>query len=224
MFFRYELLNDVNLKHVQDFYSFSDFNDGARTGANDKRIKNNVEMQDEHSKAAWNIIWDNFQKHIIPTHYMWTCTSTVALFVKYTEGMHYNWHCDSPYMGGGARTDFSTTVFLNEPDEYEGGELVLKQGTETFEVKLPAGWAFTYPTGTSHMVKEVTSGERNVAVFWSTSMFRCEEDRRIATYNYEMKEELLKLYPNATSPDDIHYDITRMQDQQLNALMRYKAY
>ena len=56
MFFRYELLNNVNLKHVQDFYDFSEFNDGARTGSDDKRIKNNIEMQVEQANAAWKII------------------------------------------------------------------------------------------------------------------------------------------------------------------------
>ena len=94
MFFRYELLNNVNLKHVQDFYDFSEFNDGARTGSDDKRIKNNIEMQVEQANAAWKIIWDNYQKHEIPMWQMWVCNSTTALFVRYTEGMHYGWHCD----------------------------------------------------------------------------------------------------------------------------------
>tara|TARA_B100001094_G_scaffold41115_2_gene35792 strand:+ start:2552 stop:3226 length:675 start_codon:yes stop_codon:yes gene_type:complete len=224
MFFRYELLNDVNLKHVQDFYDFSNFNDGARTGSDDKRIKNNIEMQVETANAAWKIIWDNYQKHEIPMWRMFVCNSTTALFIRYTEGMHYGWHCDSPFMAGGVRSDFSTTVFLNDPSEYEGGELVLQYGTETVEVKLPAGWAFSYPTGTKHMVREVTSGVRDVAVFWSKSMFQCQEDRRIATYNYEIKQELTKLYPNAEDPDDDHYGITRGLDEQLNSLMRSKAY
>ena len=224
MFFRYELLNDVNLKHVQDFYDFSDFEDGANTGSDDKRIKNNIEMSVEHQNAAWNIIWDNYQKHEIPMWHMWVCNTTTALFIRYTEGMHYAWHCDQPMMAGGVRSDYSTTVFLNSPDEYEGGELVLKYGTETIEVKLPAGMAFSYPTGTKHMVKEVTSGVRDVAVFWSKSMFQSQEDRRIATYNYEIKQELNKLYPNATDPDDEHYGMTRSLDEQLHSLMRYKAY
>ena len=74
------------------------------------------------------------------------------------------------------------------------------------------------------MVREVTSGVRDVAVFWSKSMFKCQEDRRIATYNYEIKQELTKLYPNAEDPDDDHYGITRGLDEQLNSLMRSKAY
>ena len=224
MIFRYELLNDVNLKHVQDFYDFSDFEDGANTGSDDKRIKNNIEMQAEHSNAAWKIIWENFQKARIPQWYMWACSTTTALFVRYTEGMHYGWHDDSPFMAGGVRSDYSTTVFLNDPDQYEGGELVLKVGTETKEIKLPAGWAFSYPTGTRHMVKEVTSGVRDVAVFWSTSLFREQQIREIATLNYEAKEELLKLYPDATSPDDEHFAMLRPLDEQLHQLMRYKAY
>ena len=66
MFYRYELLNKVNLKHIQDFYNFSDFDDGARTGSKNKDLKNNVEMQLEHSNAAWRIIWDVWQVHTVP--------------------------------------------------------------------------------------------------------------------------------------------------------------
>ena len=138
MFYRYELLNKVNLKHIQDFYNFSDFHDGKRTGSPNKDLKNNVEMQLEHTNAAWKIIWDLFCKHKVTRERLFACSSTVGLFVKYTEGMHYNWHSDAPYMNrtdpGKSRSDFSTTLFLNDPDEYEGGELLLRQGTEIREI------------------------------------------------------------------------------------------
>ena len=97
MFYRYELLNKVNLKHIQDFYNFSDFHDGKRTGSPNKDLKNNVEMQLEHTNAAWKIIWDLFCKHKVTRERLFACSSTVGLFVKYTEGMHYNWHSDAPY-------------------------------------------------------------------------------------------------------------------------------
>jgi PKHD-type hydroxylase len=228
MFYRYEVLNKVNLKHIQDFYNFSDFDDGARTGSKNKDLKNNVEMQLEHTNAAWRIIWDVWQVHTIPKERLFASQSTVALFVKYTEGMHYNWHSDAPYMSkndpGKMRSDFSTTLFLNDPDEYEGGELVLRQGTELREIKLPAGWAFSYPTGTEHMVKKITSGERKVAVWWTTSVLRNMEDRQLAVYNCQAKESLLKNHPKADDLNDENYPTYRALEEQINSLMRFKGY
>ena len=228
MFYRYELLNKVNLKHIQDFYNFSDFHDGKRTGSPNKDLKNNVEMQLEHTNAAWKIIWDLFCKHKVTRERLFACSSTVGLFVKYTEGMHYNWHSDAPYMNrtdpGKSRSDFSTTLFLNDPDEYEGGELLLRQGTEIREIKLPAGWAFTYPTGTEHKVNKIISGERRVSVWWTTSSLRNLEDRQLAVYNCQAKEELLKNHPTAENPGDIDYLTYRALEEQINTLMRFKGY
>ena len=170
MFYRYELLNKVNLKHIQDFYNFSDFHDGKRTGSPNKDLKNNVEMQLEHTNAAWKIIWDLFCKHKVTRERLFACSSTVGLFVKYTEGMHYNWHSDAPYMNrtdpGKSRSDFSTTLFLNDPDEYEGGELTFFDSQLKYKLKkgdimiFPS--SFTYP----HQVLPVLSGTRYSIITW----------------------------------------------------------
>lgn len=82
-------------------------------------------------------------------------------------GCYYKPHHDSPENG-----DFSTTVFLNEPDEYDGGELCLWINGEVKKIKPPAGSTITYKTGTNHMVAEVTRGHRDVMVFWSHTLFK----------------------------------------------------
>ena len=70
------------------------------------------------------------------------------------------------------RTDVSTTVFLSEPDEYEGGELVIEDNYGSHEVKLAAGDAIVYPATSLHRVEPVTDGQRLAAFLWSQSMVR----------------------------------------------------
>jgi PKHD-type hydroxylase len=82
-------------------------------------------------------------------------------------------------MNDGVRTDFSSTIFLNSPDEYEGGELVLTVGNQELSYKLDAGKCIIYPTGLLHKVTPVISGKRKVCVFWTESCIDDSEVRSI---------------------------------------------
>ena len=98
-------------------------------------------------------------------------------FNAYGGGEHYGLHVDGAIRAqrGGLppmRADVSTTVFLSEPEEYEGGELVVVDAYGTHEVKLPAGDAIVYPAGSVHQVMPVTSGERVASFLWTQSMVR----------------------------------------------------
>ncbi|MEM7292970.1 MAG: Fe2+-dependent dioxygenase, partial [Pseudomonadota bacterium] len=88
---------------------------------------------------------------------------------------------DYPLMGVQPRyrTDVSITLFLNDPSEYEGGELCIKTPYGEKDFKLPAGSALLYPASSRHSVKEVKSGTRLVAVTWLQSMVRNPECREI---------------------------------------------
>ena len=77
------------------------------------------------------------------------------------------------------RTDLSCTVFLSEPESYEGGALVVHDGSERRSVKLPGGHAVLYPGTSVHEVLPVTRGERLASFFWIESMVRREDQRRI---------------------------------------------
>lgn len=90
------------------------------------------------------------------------------IFSKYLEGGYYHQHVDNQRMGR-MRTDYSCTLFINDPEEYEGGELCIDIGTQEVKYKLEAGKAIIYPTGVKHRVDTVTSGERHVCVFWIES-------------------------------------------------------
>lgn len=90
---------------------------------------------------------------------------------KYTEGMEYKSHLDTPFMQhkGPLRADLSMTLFLSDPDSYDGGALVLETEFGNHEIKLPAGGAVIYSTRLYHHVSPVTRGERVAVVTWMQS-------------------------------------------------------
>ncbi|MOA44732.1 PKHD-type hydroxylase [compost metagenome] len=77
------------------------------------------------------------------------------------------------------RTDVSVTIFLSEPEDYDGGELVMESAGGETAYKLPAGSAVTYPTTMLHRVEPVTRGTREVAVTWAQSLIRRADHREI---------------------------------------------
>jgi PKHD-type hydroxylase len=104
-----------------------------------------------------------------------------TLVSRYRPGMHYGAHVDQALMGEAPlwRTDLSLTLFLNSPEEYDGGELVLESGNSESRVKLPARALVCYPTGQLHRVEPVTRGERRVVVSWIQSHVREPAAREI---------------------------------------------
>ena len=103
---------------------------------------------------------------------------TPILFARYEPGMTYGAHVDDPLMHG-TRTDLSWTLWLDDPDSYEGGELVIESAAGETPVKGPAGSIHLYPSTTLHRVDPVRSGTRRVAVGWVQSRVRQAERREI---------------------------------------------
>lgn len=103
------------------------------------------------------------------------------LFSSYGPGEFYGDHSDNVMMSGPPRfrADLSMTVFLSEPDSYQGGELVLDTDMRPQSVKLPAGAAALYPTTVLHRVNPVTAGERRVALCWIQSSVRLAAQRQV---------------------------------------------
>jgi PKHD-type hydroxylase len=89
------------------------------------------------------------------------------LITRYKPGMKYGAHADAAFLqmpGQTIRSDLSCTIFLNEPESYEGGALHIRLGDADIRFKLKPGEAIVYPSDTSHEVEPVTSGERLVAI------------------------------------------------------------
>ena len=122
------------------------------------------------------------------------------LYARYRPGMTYGDHLDDPIMGSGGllyRSDVALTVFLSAPEEYDGGELVIRGALGEQAVKLPAGDAVIYPASTIHRVAPVTRGERLVAVTWVQSLVRDPARRELLYGLNAAREKLLQTAPNA---------------------------
>lgn len=109
-------------------------------------------------------------------------------FNRYEGGGAYGFHVDGSVMALSTqlghstehlRSDIACTLFLNEPDDYDGGELVISDTYGEHEVKLPAGDLIVYPASSLHQVQAVTRGVRLAAFFWVQSMVRDDAKRRL---------------------------------------------
>jgi len=111
------------------------------------------------------------------------------LLSRYDIGMRYGAHPDSPYLpvapSGLLRTDLSATIFVADPDTYDGGELVVYLGNRQVTFKAAAGDAVIYPSTKLHEVTEVTRGSRLVSIVFIESIIADEYKR---TQIYELNE------------------------------------
>ena len=111
------------------------------------------------------------------------------LFNRYGVGQHFGTHVDGairavPGTTVRIRTDLSVTLFLAEPEEYDGGELTVEDNYGTHEVKLPAGDMVLYPSTSLHHVTPVTSGARVCSFFWIQSLVR-DDGRRALLFDMD---------------------------------------
>ena len=96
-------------------------------------------------------------------------------FNRYSETEEYGYHVDAAVMripgtSEVLRSDMSMTTFLSEPEEYQGGELIISTEFGNQSIKLPAGYAVVYPSSSLHKVTAVTQGQRIAAITWMQSM------------------------------------------------------
>lgn len=133
---------------------------------------------------------------------------TPALFNRYEHageggGEHYGRHIDGAVMAAGGagtslRSDVSATLFLAEPDSYDGGELVVHDTYGSHEVKLPAGDLVLYPSTSVHEVLPVTRGVRLAAFFWVQSLVR-DDTRRALLFELDRTIQSLRVQLGETA-------------------------
>lgn len=179
------LLSAAEVAEARRLLATADWVDGRVTaGHQSALVKNNQQLPEESPQAQHlgRIVQQalarstDFSSAALPTRIF------PPLFNRYGEGMGFGDHIDNAiraHRGGVVRTDVSATLFLAEPGEYDGGELVVEDTFGSHSVKLPAGDLIIYPASSVHRVLPVTRGARIASFFWIQSMIRDDAKRAL---------------------------------------------
>ncbi|MCF3574806.1 Fe2+-dependent dioxygenase [Planktothrix agardhii] len=162
----------------------AEFIDGKTTaGRYVKSVKNNqqIKTDTEITSELRNIVLEALKRNELFQVAARPKIIRPIIFSRYDVGMYYGSHFDNAIMGDESisRTDVSLTLFLSDPNTYQGGELVIETSLGEQSFKLDAGSAIVYPSSTLHRVETVTEGTRWAAVTWIQSLIRDPSQREI---------------------------------------------
>jgi len=209
------VLTADQLQGVHDMLAQVRFVDGkASAGMAAARVKQNQEAdrQAQDLDRLDNLVMGALVRHPVYRAGALALKVATPFYARYVPGMRYGEHVDDPVMGGADglyRSDIAVTVFLNDPAEYDGGELAVQTAFGEQQVKLPAGDAVMYPASSRHRVAEVTRGERRVAVTWVQSLVRDPARRELLYELHQVRERLLREAPE-------HADTARVNAVYVN--------
>lgn len=185
------LLTQVQVADARRRLGAADWVDGRVTaGSQSAQEKRNLQVPEDSAtaRALGDMILSALGRNEDFTSASLALRVFPPLFNRYDAGMDFGPHIDNalrfvkPSLGTGApirvRTDLSATLFLTDPDDYDGGELVIEDTYGTHSVKLPAGDLVLYSATSKHHVAPVTRGSRWASFFWIQSMIRDEAARR----------------------------------------------
>lgn len=192
------VLSKQDVREMRSLLDAADWTDGRATvGEQGAKVKRNLQLPVTH--PAGKQIGDHI-KQVLARHPQFISAALPLrtlqpLFNRYEGGGEYGFHVDGAIMRQQGtdqplRSDVSTTIFLSEPDEYEGGELEVVDTYGTHEVKLPAGDMIVYASTSLHRVTPVTAGARICSFFWTQSMVRQDWQRGML---FELDQTIQKL-------------------------------
>ena len=185
-------------------------------------VKQNQQLSEQDplthhlSELVIQAIWKNpvFQAAALP------CQIIPPLFNRYDEHESFGFHVDNSIrlIRGTAqqmRTDLSCTLFLSEPEEYEGGDLVIEDTYGYHEVKLPAGDIVLYPATSLHEVSSIIRGTRFASFFWVQSMIRDDAERHML-FNLDQSIQSLRMQLG-----DQHEEVVKLSNQYHNLMRKW---
>jgi len=182
-----EVLGAAELTEVRRLIERAEWVDGNVTsGAQAALAKRNRQLPEDSpaAKRAGEIVLDALGRNSMFMAAALPAKVWPPLFNRYAGGEQFGMHVDNAVRikRGGVerlRSDLSATLFLADPDSYEGGELTVEDTYGAHAVKLAAGDLIVYPASSLHHVTPVTSGERIASFFWIQSMIRDDTQRRV---------------------------------------------
>ena len=210
-----DVLCEDELKKVKKLFDDLNYVLGETNQGLNKSVKycKTVDLNHQSYVNFYNYLHSIFSKKTIFNTKFSFKDITIPYPVRYSEGMFYDYHIDELEIGN-LRTDYSMTLFLSDPEEYEGGELILNQGDFKTPVKLSAGKAIIYDTGIVHKVNTVTSGNRDVILFWAQSLIK---DKFIR----EHCVELATISSDFSSDQNLTNNCAKLEQCRINLLRKY---
>ena len=180
-----DVLTPDEVAHCRAVLDAAPWVDGnATSGFQAAMAKNNQQLPQDGAAAreVGAIVVQALQAHPLFVSAALPRTILPPLFNRYGVGMGFGDHVDNairrdPTSGLPLRTDLSATLFLTDPDDYDGGELVVEDAFGSHIVKLPAGGLILYPASSLHHVTAVTRGVRTASFFWIQSLVRDDAKR-----------------------------------------------
>ena len=182
-----EVLTADQVAHVRQVLDQAEWIDGRVTAGHQAvRVKDNVQLPEDHPAARelGEIILAALGRNALFISAALPLKVFPPLFNRYQGGQSFGMHVDNalrqiPGTGHRIRTDISATLFFAQPEEYDGGELIVEDTYGIHSVKLPAGHMVLYPASSLHHVKPVTRGARIASFFWIQSMVREDSARTL---------------------------------------------
>lgn len=220
MIYTVKLLSEDDLKVITNYYDSCEFDNGLFSGKDYvPDVKNNLEMKrDQYYEKCEQLIIKKVSQNRDMMEYTVARKFGCILFSEYTEGMFYKKHNDGYLMGNKLRTDYSCTIALNGPDEYDGGELMIDIGGREVPYKVESGTAIVYPTGFSHRVNTVVKGTRKVCVLWIESAIQNPIIRQANADLYELHRDYVSKWANDEKLGDFY---TQFHKVKFNLLRNF---
>ena len=189
------LLTVDELAQARDLLARGTWIDGRVTaGRQSAQVKDNRQLPEDspEAEALRRIVLAALGRNQTFTAAVLPLRVFPPLFNRYEVGMAFGTHVDNALRGRAnpLRTDVSSTLFLSEPADYDGGELTIDDRYGVQRVKLPAGDLVVYPSSSLHFVTPVTRGVRLASFFWTQSMIRDDGQR---TLLYDLDTAIAKL-------------------------------
>jgi PKHD-type hydroxylase len=182
-----DLLDATTVAAVRSLIDAAQWVDGNVTSGHQSALaKQNMQLPEDAIEArdAGQIILDALSKSPLFIAAALPLKIFPPLFNSYAGGQAFGVHVDNAVRiqagtGFRVRSDLSVTVFLEDPESYDGGELTVETNFGVQQVKLPAGHAVLYPSSSLHRVEPVTGGRRVASFFWLQSMVRDDAARQM---------------------------------------------
>ena len=203
-----EVLSAEELREARAILARAPWGDGRVTaGVQSAQAKNNEQLPQDgaETKALQRIVLGALNRHALFFSAALPRRLFPPLFNRYGGAANaFGNHVDNAvrFVPGGqgerVRTDVSCTLFLADPDEYDGGELAIADTYGAPRIKLPAGDMVLYPGTSVHRVEPVTRGHRIASFFWIESMVRSDEQRRLL---FDMDAHLMRLRSSVGETD-----------------------